>query len=252
MATFSFGPEVTESGFVRDNFEEIVRRLTVQARSPSADSLKKVYTSLSQLGLNLKSLPKDHLTRMFIEAAFILIQFQLCVYGGLVYHDVGRLLENYPSFVGLDAKELNTLLQYRNYMAIAVKFLRADINRDHLLKLIPRLTEGAEARYVGGRGATRKTRDRLAIFWKEGNVIPKPRPPRDPSKTSLKRKRSDSPPTTKTDWISKVDNLLPLLDGADLTFDDLFDDFTVPSHSDTSLDLDMSFLDDEAISNLMN
>jgi hypothetical protein len=116
--------------------------------------------------------------RHILTAAYILIYSRKPEMDALKYHSVDEMLIHYPeklftdlkySVVPDDQKELNYLLYFRNYMAIALKIVAAKSNKLFLLKVLERL-EGSNNEYITGSGQKPSTTRRLDIYAKESSI----------------------------------------------------------------------------------
>lgn len=178
MATYSFGPAISDNDFVKRKLEAVVERLSFQARRKCSKKINVVHNILAEFGLNIKGFHKRELIRLFFEASFILILYKDNIHEELMLQDTYCLIERYPDFATCGNLELNKLLRFRNLMTIALQYIPPAQNRDYLLDLITRISEGRDVRYVPGSGATPLTQNRLLIYRTEGQVRMKPRPPR--------------------------------------------------------------------------
>lgn len=180
LAERSFGHSVAQHPFVQMHLPVIVEQLVAQSQVSGRVTIKAVHTILAQHGMNTKGMRKHEDMRMFVEAAFLEVVRRNRIHEAdeLPEMDMNEFLQRYPSFSGLDATEQKRLLRYREYMAVAVRYIHPEQNRDYLLDLVTRMAEGCGVRYVPGSGATLATRNRIDIYRKEGCVRKKPRQPR--------------------------------------------------------------------------
>ena len=247
IACFAFGPVISENALIKGNLRGIVDHLVSLAHSKIPFTIKSVHSVLDLFGVKTKGLKKYDEMRMFIEAAFFHICYLNNIHEEGQFPDVNTFVEHYgvDFFDGLNGHEIELLLKYRNYMAIAVKYIHPKNNRDYLLSLITKLSEGFTVEHVPGSGATRATRSRIDIYRKEGNVTLSARAPRrvpdslpvleSVAPASLRRGRSldegGEPPSKKRclemdTWVSIAD---------DPAIAELFDNFESP---DKGLEVD--------------
>lgn len=147
--------------------------------------------------------------------AQIQLIFKTCYVLILTYHDyprslmfssVDQLIEKYPSFAELerrDPQELEYLLNYRNYLRVALLIIPARLNKQCLLKIAARL-EGSQNEYITGGGQKPSVTRRVDIYENEGQIQAEKRPDR-PRKEITKQqpeqigvKRISQPPSTVT------------------------------------------------------
>jgi hypothetical protein len=180
MAAFAFGPVITENAFIRQNLPAVVVQLVRQSQVTTKFAIKAVHSILAFFGVNTRGLRKHGELRMFMEAAFLHICYRNNVHEEGNYPDRQTLVDAYGAqfFEGLGDREVLRLLKYRNYMQIAVRYIHPNQNRDYLLDLVTRLSEGCSVRHVPGSGATLATRNRIGIYRKEGCVQKMIRVPR--------------------------------------------------------------------------
>lgn len=231
MAKFSFGEDVTEMDIFKTKLHVIIRDFGFELRKQACpDSISAIHPILLRHGINIKQLKKFDLARMFFDAAYIFLAYNSAIHDNEMISDVDRLMKKYPEFNEVGFIELKDLLRYRNIMAVALKYIKPSCNRDYLLNMISRISEGRDAKYVGGSGATQATKHRLLIYHMEGLVPLKERPPRisrfSPdanNSASKKRKRGrlqinlptnsayaydDEPPTSRRRSSSEYDDKL--------------------------------------------
>ena len=88
--------------------------------------------------------------------------------------DTEALFHDYPFLADelnqqTDKKELNYLLQFLNFIRIAMPIIPAASNKHLLLKIVERL-EGSNQHYVTGGGMKPATRRRMRLIEEEGNA----------------------------------------------------------------------------------
>ncbi len=112
--------------------------------------------------------------RVILTAATILIYSYHPDADAVRYPSIEVFLQYYPEYDSLrnstvldDRKELEYLLNFRNYMAIALLIITAKSNKLFLLKVIERL-EGSNNEYITGSGQKPSTTRRLDIYKREG------------------------------------------------------------------------------------
>ncbi len=89
-----------------------------------------------------------------------------------------QFLAKYPHFESpdIDAEELAKLLEFCNCVRVVQCLIPPNNNKEHILDLVSRLTEGYSVRRVTGTGMTQETRHRYEIIHKEGNLTARTRP----------------------------------------------------------------------------
>jgi hypothetical protein len=142
--------------------------------------LKDALDTPKKLGLEVHALHREDERRLVFEAAFVMTLFMMPAGRIQIWSNVSTLIDKYPMFSrnDIDEKELNTLLHFRNMMAVAILVLPPKSKKAHLLDLVTRIVEGNDVRYITGSGETAATRRRVTIYELEGNITPLPRPPR--------------------------------------------------------------------------
>lgn len=109
-------------------------------------------------------------------------------------------LVRYPEFVNESEDELKYLLQFRNFMKLALELIPPNQNKGILMAIASRL-EGSGKDYVTGGGQKLETQNRVLIYENEGQVRVAKRPNR------IKRKGEDLPLPIPTKPTSKVDDI---------------------------------------------
>jgi hypothetical protein len=104
----------------------------------------------------------------------------------LLWKDVSTLLEHYPQFQGQEEDELRYLLNFRNFLRVALIIIPARLNKQLLLKIAAKL-EGSRNEYITGGGQKPCVTRRVEIYEQEGNIQPEKRqdrirPPKIPGK----------------------------------------------------------------------
>ncbi len=108
-----------------------------------------------------------------------------------------QFLLKYPEFTRpeISADERAKLYEFSNCVNIVQRLIPAKNNKEHILDLVSRLTEGFAVRRVTGTGMTVETRNRYEIIHREGGLTPQLRPERridrtlHPAEEVVKRKR---------------------------------------------------------------
>jgi len=72
-------------------------------------------------------------------------------------------------------KEKINLWHTANWMNVLLSMVPARKSKDLAIQVVPKVVEGWDARYITGSGQKRSTAYRVAIFEKEGNVMPRER-----------------------------------------------------------------------------
>ena len=93
------------------------------------------------------------------------------------YDDRESLLAVYPEFESIDESvELEKLRTFANFMNFTFYFITPKFNRQHIFNIVTRIAEGKDVKYVTGSGKTQSTANRVLIYNREGDIVPKPRP----------------------------------------------------------------------------
>ncbi len=109
--------------------------------------------------------------------AVVVLAFMKSDYCKTLYLDINDFLEKYPQFKSTDIseEERTKLHEFGNCVRIVQCLIPAKNNKEHVLDLVSRLTEGFSVRRVTGTGMTIETRNRYEIIHREGGLIPQPR-----------------------------------------------------------------------------
>ena len=176
MARNHFGGAVVTHRLVQSGLPEMVRVMLLLLCEANA-RLEGVHRWVKrQFGVRY-SCKRDPL-RLFVECSWLLLAYRHDVHPTSVVSDTERFLLRYPQFALVDGEELAKLMWFRNWMAIALHYIRARMNLEHLIALCTALTEGCRVRHVKGSGATPETVRREQIYREEGGVPREPRKPR--------------------------------------------------------------------------
>lgn len=97
----------------------------------------------------------------------------------LMYPTLESFLAAYPSLSDRPRAEQVKLYSNANWFDLALLTLKAQNNKSFLMSIVPRLSEGHNAKYITGSGESMQTRDRVQIFRKEGVCEPIKRAPRN-------------------------------------------------------------------------
>ena len=133
---------------------------------------KDISKALTVLGKDLKIVcHRDCDEFLFLEACLIIMlegrpdKQHLKV-------DMHQFLATFPDFYdsSIGDVERSALLHYRNMMMYALEVVPAVNNNGHLLDLVTRLAEGKSVRHIPGGGATLKTKNRIDIYLKVGDI----------------------------------------------------------------------------------
>ena len=102
--------------------------------------------------------------------------------------------KKYPQFceASVTAAEKEKLFEFCNCIRMIIRLIPAKNNKEHILDLAARLTDGFTVRYITGTGMTNETRRRYEIIHVEGQltrisrperrVDPSTKPPKEPKK----------------------------------------------------------------------
>lgn len=155
----------------------------------TAKSIMKDYVDMS-LYQNEKQKEELKKVEQILTASQVLLHSKSTYGQAVMWNDADELLREYPEFesVRTDPKELQYLLNFRNFMAVALTLLTASGNKIFLLRVIERL-EGSGNEYITGSGQKISVTRRIAIYEKEGKVKSK--------KTGKKEKTKDDMPAVE-------------------------------------------------------
>jgi hypothetical protein len=189
-----------------DKVEEPLRKLMDDVTTSHDINYEKTKNVLDYIPNRDQYKTKDQVEilnkfRIILCAALILIFATTDEAKDVTYKSVDELLTHYPAYKDLqnstlpdERLELQYLLSFRNYMAIALLIITPKSNKLFLLKVIERL-EGSNNEYVTGSGQKASTTRRLEIYQREGSrVNPVPIPKAKPVSSSLKRRIEETNP----------------------------------------------------------
>lgn len=154
------------------------------------DRIKELRVIGSKLEFDINRKNDDFL---FVEAVAI-TNIASKVEGKQLVQNMNEFLTEFPEFGGLELKEREVLLHYRNMMKISMQVIPAKWNYNHLLALVARIAEGCKVRYVTGSGATDQTKYRMIVYEKISGIPRQKRPekPLDPLMAILKSGQNKS------------------------------------------------------------
>ncbi len=93
--------------------------------------------------------------RLAFEAAFVALIARKQESRDVCCETLTELLRAYPEFAGVECDKkpdkLRILLEFRNWMKIALLVITPEGKKDHLLDLITRLAEGKQKKYIAGQ-----------------------------------------------------------------------------------------------------
>jgi hypothetical protein len=130
----------------------------------------------------------------------------------LFFKNADELKSHYPQFRDQDDEELRFLLNFRNYMKLALKIIPPRLAKQLLLKVVARL-EGSGREYITGGGQKQCVTRRVQIYEKEGDVQPEKRPDRNRRTQEL---ANPAQPAGATTTSRKRNQPLSLVRGAKL------------------------------------
>jgi hypothetical protein len=107
--------------------------------------------------------------QIILKTTYVLVLSYSPEFEASKYHSIGEFLQHYPEFDKEDSEELHYLLNFRNYLKIALQIVPARLNKQLLVKIAARL-EGSGNEYITGGGQKPAVTRRCQIYEKEGNV----------------------------------------------------------------------------------
>jgi hypothetical protein len=109
--------------------------------------------------------------------ATVVLAFMKTDYCSNLTVEMDKFLENYPQFKSdsIDDAERARLLEFSNCVLVVQLLIPAKNNKEHLLDLVSRLTEGYSVRRITGTGMTLETRNRYDIIHHEAGIVPQSR-----------------------------------------------------------------------------
>ena len=123
---------------------------------------------------------------LLVFEAVIVYAFMKSPYGEKVTLTMEEFESKYADICDekLVTDEKNNLLDFCNCTRFVQQLIPPKNNKEHILDLVSRLTEGYSVRRVTGTGMTKETRNRYEIVRREGNLTPIERPGRrlDPNR----------------------------------------------------------------------
>ena len=158
--------------------------------------MKTILKAVSKaLGLKVFKINRKKEELLSFEA-IIVLAFMKSKYCEFINIDMPQFLAKYPHFESpdIDSEERAKLLEFCNCVRVVQCLIPPNNNKEHILDLVSRLTEGYSVRRVTGTGMTQETRHRYEIIHKEGNLTAKPRPERHDEKAKREADPSDSAP----------------------------------------------------------
>lgn len=140
-------------------------------------SLLKVLSPMAQYQLNSINRKKEE--RLAFEAVVVLA-FMKSRHAENIEISPDAFEKKYPQFCGSDVylEEKNLLFDFCNCVRFVHCLIPPKNNKEHILDLVSRLTEGYSVRRVTGTGMTKETFRRYEIIHVEGNLEKAVRPER--------------------------------------------------------------------------
>jgi hypothetical protein len=140
-------------------------------------SLLKVLSPMAQFQLNSINRKKEE--RLAFEAVIVLA-FMKSKHAVNVELSKEAFERKYPQFCGSEVylEERNLLFDFCNCVRFVHCLIPPKNNKEHILDLVSRLTEGFSVRRVTGTGMTKETFRRYEIIHVEGNLKKVARPER--------------------------------------------------------------------------
>jgi len=156
---------------IKDSLRKMIEEST--KRDFGVETTKALMKDYVDMSLYQNEKQKEELKKVeqILTASHVLLHSKSTFAQSLLWPDVNKLLSEYPEFsvVTNDPKELQYLLNFRNFMAVALTLLNASGNKIFLLRVIERL-EGSGNEYITGSGQKSSVTRRIEIYAKEGNV----------------------------------------------------------------------------------
>lgn len=122
--------------------------------------------------LNIEPLNRKSEKFLLLEAYAITLM-DLNYERGILMSD---FLTIYEDFKLINLEEQEKLRQFHSMMSIACQVIPPKLNKKHLLDIVTRLTEGKGIEYIPGGGETERTRNRVKIYEKVGEITKPKRP----------------------------------------------------------------------------
>eukprot|EP01040_Poterioochromonas_malhamensis_P006319 gene6319-6801_t len=127
--------------------------------------------------------------QLIFKTTYVLLYSKLPLSQSLLYNTTEELFNDYPEFMILeDQNELERLLQFRNYMKIALQIIPASFNKQLLMKIAARLEGSPHRDYITGGGQRPEVTRRCLIYEREGGVTKKVRPRTNTTKKTVRRR----------------------------------------------------------------
>lgn len=139
---------------------------------------------------------------LLLFEAVIVFAFMQSSYATRVPLTMEQFEQKYPDMCDdkIVADEKQNLFEFCNCTRFVQRLIPAKNNKEHVLDLVSRLTEGFSVRRVTGTGMTKETRNRYEIVRVEGNLTPIERPGRrlDPNRpVPIREPKKRGRPVTK-------------------------------------------------------
>lgn len=103
----------------------------------------------------IQSLSRTDECRLAFEAGFVALLASIPEHGSIFIHNEAQLLDLYDEFKSVEKEKkpdkLAVLLEFRNWMKLAMLVIPAYGKKDHLLDLVARLAEGRHKKYISGK-----------------------------------------------------------------------------------------------------
>jgi hypothetical protein len=151
--------------------EDEIRSRLAQSKDGGIDILYKISAKVMGKSVGKLSVADD--VRLIFEASYILLYSDVTK-AVSSYIGFPEFYRKYPEFAEehhrIDPREKDTLLLFRNIMAVSQKVIPPHHHKNHLIDLVTRLTEGKGIKYIVGSGQSDKTSRRVLIYRREGNV----------------------------------------------------------------------------------
>jgi hypothetical protein len=111
--------------------------------------------------------------RLIFKCCYVLILSMDSSMKSLMWNTVTELLQGYPSLSTVSSKrELEHLLNFRNYMRLALEIVPASAHKQLLINIAGRLEGSDSVEFITGGGQKESVSRRVLIFETEGGVQP--------------------------------------------------------------------------------
>jgi hypothetical protein len=210
MLRYSFGKALNNNlhwiGLIYHSFGSIIDFIGNKPKEKI--TMRNILKAISPLvGQNLITINRKKEEILSFEAAIVLA-YMKSEYCKPLHMTMDEFAVKYPTFFApeISEEERNRLYEFCNCVRVIQCLIPAKNNKEHILDLVSRLTEGFAVRRVTGTGMTVETRNRYDIIHKEGGLIPRQRVDRAAERAAreaenehLPKKKRGRPLSQRTD-----------------------------------------------------